>query len=166
MAERITRGEMLLQMANAVRRRSTCSRAQVGALIIQGGRPVMTGYNGAPAGMPHCDHTCTCDEDYPDADYQPTLHQPTCPARPGCATAVHAEANAIAYAAREGIRVQGSRMFVTLSPCYPCALLIASAGVSELTYLERYRDTSGLALLVDAGVAIHSFSEAAKVYDV
>lgn len=56
MNERIARDEMLMQMAEVVAQRGTCSRLQVGAVFAQEGRVVATGYNGAPPGLAHCIH--------------------------------------------------------------------------------------------------------------
>lgn len=54
--ERITRDDMLMEMAEIVAKRGTCSRLQVGAVFAQDGRVVVTGYNGAPPGLDHCIH--------------------------------------------------------------------------------------------------------------
>lgn len=54
--ERISRDEMLMEMAQVVAKRGTCSRLQVGAVFAVEGRVVATGYNGAPPGLAHCVH--------------------------------------------------------------------------------------------------------------
>src|SRR5512139_857292 len=51
---RISRDQMLLEIAKAVAMRSTCDRAKVGAVVAREGRVISTGYGGAPAGLPHC----------------------------------------------------------------------------------------------------------------
>ena len=137
--------ETLRDIAQLMARRSTCSRAQVGAVIARDGRVISTGYNGAPAGLPHCDHTCYCWE--PGTD-----HLPDCPAGKPCAISVHAEANAIAFAAREGLATRGATMYTTLSPCVPCAQLIINAGIVTVLYTNLYRNMAGVVLLESAGV--------------
>lgn len=140
-------------MANAAGMRSTCSRAQVGAIVAIDSRPLVSGYNGTPAGMSHCDHTCTCATTHPvEFSWDPDGHANNCMAKGGCTRSVHAEANAIAFAARNGVMLQGATMYVTLSPCYPCAQLIINAGIIEVVYASVYRDESGIALLNAAGV--------------
>jgi dCMP deaminase len=152
-AARVTRDEYLMDIAQVVAARSTCDRLQVGAVIARSGRVLSTGYNGAPSGMPHCDHTCTCDEDYPDQDYQLTLHRPTCPAGP-CNNTIHAEANAIIFAARHGVATENAEMFVTHAPCLICARLIINAGIMGVMYSVEYRDPSGVDLLRSQAVAL------------
>lgn len=132
---RITREEAFSEIVKTIARRSTCPRRSVGAILVRGGRILSTGYNGAPSGLPHCtDAGCILG---PDG---------------GCIRVVHAEVNAIAFAAREGIRTEGSTLRTTVSPCLSCAKLIINAGISEVVSLERYRDRSGQDLLESAGV--------------
>lgn len=138
--DRITRGQMFMQMAQVVSYRGTCSRASVGAVIARNNRVISMGYVGSPAGLPHCTET-GC-EIGPEG---------------GCITTVHAEANAICFAAKEGISVNGATLYVTLSPCLNCAKLIINSGITRLVYLEKYRDDSGIILLVKAGVTVDSY---------
>ena len=133
MDERPTRAEVLLTVAYTVAARSTCTRLHVGALAAQDGRILSTGYNGAPAGTPHCSH----------------------PPTEVCQRSVHAEANVVAYAARHGVSLIGSEVYATDSPCYTCACLLINAGVRSVVFHRRYRDDSGLRLLADVGVKVY-----------
>ncbi len=72
---------------------------------------------------------------------------------------VHAEANAIAYAAKEGISTKGCTLYVTLSPCINCANLIIQAGIKEVVYAEAYRDLSGVEHLEENGIKVKHFQE-------
>lgn len=132
--ERPSRDQVLMEVANAFASRGTCGRARVGAAIARDGRVLVTGYNGPPAGLPHCDSEC--------------LQRHT----GGCFLAVHAEANAIAYAARHGIGVEGATLYSTHLPCLSCAQLIINAGISRVLYSTDYRDHSGRLLLEAAGI--------------
>lgn len=136
---RITRDQMLMSMAGIASMRSTCSRAGVGVVIARDGRVLSTGYNGAPAGMPHCDH----------------IHD----LANGCQNAVHAEANAIAYAARYGMKLEGAELFTTFSPCLPCAQIIINTGIIRVVYQIQYRLTHGIDLLERAGLLIKYFPD-------
>lgn len=113
----------------------TCDRKRVGALIEFDRRIISTGYNGVPSGLPHCRH----EDDSP------------------CTEAVHAEANAIAFAARHGLKVAGARLWTTLSPCYTCATLILNAGITKVRYIAEYRDTSGLDVLKRQGCVVERY---------
>lgn len=136
---RPSRSQMLFNVAAEVATRSTCSRLAVGALIVRRGRFVMSGYNGPPAGFSHCIH-------FENLDGQPD---------PPCKAAIHAEANALFYAAREGIATEGAEMYVTHSPCIDCAKGIIQAGITVVYYAQEFRSLEGLDLLESAGIETH-----------
>lgn len=135
MINRITRDQMLMEMAISASKRSTCARKHVGAILAVEGRPISVGYAGAPSGLPHClDHGCL-----PGPDG-------------GCIRTQHAEANAIAFAARKGIATEGATLYTTVSPCLACAKLIINAGIIEVMYLDLYRNREGLDLFSQKGI--------------
>lgn len=111
----------------------TCNRLQVGAVIAISGRVIASGYNGAASGLEHCG--CECNTDGPP-----------------CKKAVHAEANAIAFAAKHGIATNLATIVSTDSPCLDCARLIINSGIKEVYYSREYRDTAPLTELRNAGV--------------
>lgn len=150
--DRISREKMFSQICSVVAQRSTCLRSQVGALIVRDGRIISMGYNGPVSGMPACSK--------PDGSQQVLIIagvlEPTgteCMG-PGCTRSLHAETNAIAFAARAGVSVEGCTMYCSMSPCINCAKVIVNSGIKELKYLEEYRDTSGLELLRKAGITV------------
>lgn len=132
---RISRDEMLMDIALTVAKRSTCLRKHLGAVIAKDSRPISIGYNGAPSGLEHCTPD-TCGPDKP------------------CTRTVHAEANAIAFAAKEGIRTDGCTLYATCTPCKNCADIIINAGIKRAVFKERYRDPQGLNMLHDAGIEV------------
>lgn len=133
MNERPTRADVLLTVAYAIAMRSTCTRLHVGAVAASDGRILATGYNGAPAGTPHCTH----------------------PKSEPCQRSIHAEANVIAYAARHGASLQGAELYCTDSPCYTCSCLLINSGISTVVFNRLYRDTSGINLLADVGIKVY-----------
>lgn len=133
---RPSRDHMLMHMAEVVAERGTCSRLYVGAIIARDGRSLSMGYNGAPAGLPHCNHRMN-DED-------------------PCLWAVHAEANAIAWAARHGVTTDGTELFSTHEPCRACAQLIINAGIMRVVFSHPYRIHDGFDLLVQAGIEVET----------
>lgn len=130
---RPTRDQSLMQHAQVACERSTCNRLHVGAIIAREGRMVMSGYNGPISGADHCQHEVVDGVD-------------------GCRAAVHAEANAISFAARYGCATGGAEMFVTHSPCVSCAQLIVQSGIVRVVYALEYRSLEGLDLLESAGI--------------
>lgn len=135
---RISRDELLMEMAWTASKRSTCNRAHVGAVIAHDGRVISMGYAGAPAGLPHCTHE-NCNESAP------------------CTRTVHAEASAIAYAARSGVAVEGATLYCTHCPCLDCAKIIINAGIKRVVYETPYRKTEGRDLLISAGLCVEQF---------
>lgn len=130
-----------MEVAHALAKRATCKRGKVGVVIVRAHRIVATGYNGAPSLMLHCTEA--------DCDIGPDG---------GCQRAVHAEANAIAFSARDGIQLYGTTLYTTHSPCRKCAQLIINAGIKEVIYNRAYRDPSGLSLLDEAGVQFREYN--------
>ena len=151
--------ETLLEIAFTVSKRGTCSRAQNGAVIADSkGVVLSTGYNGSLSGMLHCDHDCDCGMDLiPEESFRARIsHADSCPAHPnnGCKTAVHAEANAVYFAARNGVSVNGATIYCTMEPCVKCAEAIVQSGIQKVVYSKDYRDHSGIDLLKEAYVVV------------
>lgn len=149
---RPSREQVIMQVAYSIAQRSTCGRLNVGAVIVMEGRIVSTGYNGAPAGLPHCDHTCDCGIRPEDARLE--IHKWGCSAEPGCQQAVHAESNAIAFAARYGLVTEGAELFTTHTPCLSCSMLIINSGIRTVYSAIEYRDTSGVDMLSKANIPV------------
>jgi dCMP deaminase len=127
----------------------TCDRKQVGAVIVKDGRCISWGYNGAPPGLPHCSENAHGWDNLPGV-HGSTFHNHLIDER-GCRNATHAEANALAYAARQGISVDGATLYVTLAPCLDCARLLIAAGIRAVDYDEEDRDRSGIELFSQLG---------------
>lgn len=132
---------VLLDVARTIARRGTCSRLHVGAVVAVDGRICATGYNGAPHGLPHCDHPP--DESEPRAADAAT-----------CTTSVHAEANAVAFAARHGVSIEGATLYGTHTPCVHCAMLLVNAGIVRVVCATRYRSHAGVRVLAAARVGL------------
>ena len=115
--------EYFLQLATVVATRSTCNRKQVGCVLVRDNNILATGYAGSVRGMPHCTEV-GC-EIGPDGT--------------SCVRTVHAEANAIAQAAKHGVRINGATAYVTMSPCYNCFKALVNAGIVRIVYDEAYR---------------------------
>lgn len=121
---RPTWDEYFLMMAKLAATRSTCLAFPVGAVIVKDRQVLATGYNGSPSGSVHCTAQGYCYPGLSSCDASKTL-----PSR-----AVHAEANAIAQAAKHGVSCTGASIYVTLEPCISCLKLIISAGIKEVYY--------------------------------
>lgn len=136
MSSRPTREATLFAVVEIVAGRSTCERLHVGAVIAREGRIISTGYNGAPAGLAHC-YNDGCELD---------------PETKRCSRTVHAEINAIAYAARFGTAIEDTELFTTDAPCLDCAKAIINSGIKKVLWLRDYHDGRGVDLLWAAGI--------------
>ena len=139
--------EYFMEIAIVVAKRSTCLRNQVGALFVKNKRILTTGYNGAPAGLDHCDVVGCAREGVQSG----TRHE--------LCRAVHAEQNAIIQAALHGVSVKGSSLYCTNHPCIICAKMIINAGIRRIVYEYPYPDELSRDLLAEAGVACECFTE-------
>ena len=111
-----------MNIARTVATRATCDRKHVGAVIVRNRVILSTGYNGSIRGLPHCDDVGHLMEDG------------------HCVRTMHAEANAIVQAARNGVALESAEIYVPASPCFNCFKLIANAGIRKIYYGEFYRD--------------------------
>lgn len=134
--------EYFLMMAKLAATRSTCLAFPVGAIIVKDRQVLATGYNGSPAGSAHCTEQGFCYPGLSSCDASKEL-----PSR-----AVHAEANALAQAAKHGIATEGAKIYVTLEPCLSCLKLVISAGIHEV-YYETSFNSGSKALVRDSFVA-------------
>jgi dCMP deaminase len=126
-----------MKIAFAVSERSTCDRAFVGCVLVRDKRILTTGFNGSPAGQPHCDEA---------GHLMVEGH---------CVRTIHAETNAIIQAALHGVSTKGASCYVTHFPCIHCAKVLVNAGISRLVYSVSYRqDPISLEFLQGANIEI------------
>ena len=119
---RVSWNEYFMKIAEQVATRSTCDRKHIGAVIVKDKTILSSGYNGSLRGAPHCD----------DVGHDMENGH--------CVRTVHAEANAVAQAAKNGVRIDEAEMYVTASPCLTCFKLIANCGIQTIYFREFYRD--------------------------
>ena len=122
MTARVGWHDYFMNIARQAATRSTCDRKNVGAVIVRDRTILSTGYNGSIRGMPHCD----------EAGHDMESGH--------CVGTIHAEANAIIQAAKNGVNINGGACYVTASPCWSCFKQLANAGVTRICFGEFYRD--------------------------
>lgn len=123
--------DIFMDLAINLAKRSHCIKAQVGAVLTKDTRIISIGYNGPPSG------THNCDIEFPDEG---------CPrdSKGSCSLALHAEQNAILYAAKNGSTVEGGTIYVTLSPCLACARIIFSMKIKKVIFYKSYANFKGI----------------------
>ena len=138
---RVSWKDYFMNIAREVATRSTCDRKHVGAVIVREKTILSTGYNGSIKGLPHCDEVgCEMVDGH-------------------CVRTTHAEANAIVQAAKNGIQINQSEIYVTASPCYDCFKLIANAGIKIIYYDEFYRDKRIIKKSKEIGIQLASLED-------
>ncbi|MEK6606773.1 MAG: cytidine/deoxycytidylate deaminase family protein [Myxococcota bacterium] len=120
--ERVSWDQYFMNIAHAVSTRATCDRKHVGCVIVRDKTILSTGYNGSIRGMPHCSEV---------GHLMENGH---------CVATIHAEANAIIQAAKNGVQVEDATLYVTASPCWICFKMVANSGVKRVIFGEFYRD--------------------------
>lgn len=136
--------EYFMEMLDVVKKRSTCLRRQVAAIIVKDKRIIATGYNGAPSGLLHCSEVgCIREQkDIPSGE-----HHELC-------RGIHAEQNAIIQSAMYGVGVRDATIYITHSPCVLCAKMIINSGMSRIVYKGDYPDELSLELLNETGIKV------------
>ena len=129
-----------MNIARQAATRSTCDRKNVGAVIVRDRTILSTGYNGSIRGMPHCDEVGHLMEDG------------------HCIATMHAEANAIVQAAKNGVRIEDAEIYTTASPCWNCFKLIANAGIRTIYYGEFYRDVRSVEVAAQLNIQLVDLS--------
>ena len=123
--------DIYMDLADNLAKRSHCVKAKVGAVLTKDTRIISVGYNGPPAG------THNCDVEFPIEG---------CPrdSKNSCSLALHAEQNAILYASKNNVSIEGCTLYVTLSPCIACARVIFTIGIKKVFYMNSYAEYKGL----------------------
>jgi dCMP deaminase len=127
------RNKAYMRMAREWSQLSYCKRKQVGAIIVKDKMIISDGYNGTPAGFENC-----CEDDDKKTEW----------------FVLHAEANAILKVAGSTQSTIGASLYVTLSPCRECSKLIVQSGITNVFYIEAYKDQSGIEFLQKAGIKV------------
>ena len=118
-----------LNIAKELSFASKCVSKQVGAVIVKDGRILSTGYNGTPAGYINCSEHWKDEYTKDHHDWSKTYE-------------IHAEMNAIIWAARKGISIEGGTIYVTLEPCSECSKNLIASGITRIVYEKAYEHTN------------------------
>jgi dCMP deaminase len=135
---------IFINIATELATASKCVSKHVGAVIVKDGRILSTGYNGTPAGFINCNERWHNEYTQEHHEWSKTYE-------------IHAEMNAIIWAAREGISIKGASIYVTLEPCSECSKNLIASGIKRIVYAKEYEYTHSVVIskfLKDNGVSI------------
>lgn len=133
-----------INIAHEIASASKCVSKQVGAVIVKDGRILSTGYNGTPTGYTNCSEHWNKQYTKEHHDWSKTYE-------------IHAEMNALIWAARKGISIEDATIYVTLEPCSECSKNLIAAGIKKIVYDKAYEHTDSKIIskfIKDNGVVI------------
>lgn len=149
--------DYFLEVAHAIAKRATCDRGRSGCVIARNKQLLVTGYVGAPAGLPHCDEAGHQMKKVVHEDGHETSH---------CVRTVHAEQNAVCQAAKLGVALDGATLYCRMTPCRTCAMLIINCGIVRVVCERKYHaGGESEELFRQAGVAIEYKYDEIQEYD-
>ena len=149
--------EYFIEMMKVVGKRGTCDRGRSGCVIVKNKRVMCTGYVGSPVGLAHCDEVGHWFKKTIHEDGSITQH---------CIRTVHAEANAIAQAARTGINIDGATLYCKMEPCLDCTKLLISAGIKRVVCEKRYHAAKeSREMLQEAGIQLEVVEDSVEKYE-
>ena len=153
---RPTWDEYFMEVCRAIAKRATCDRGRSGCVIARDNQLLVTGYVGAPRGLPHCDDVGHQFKKVQHEDGSISQH---------CVRTVHAEQNAICQAAKRGISIDGATLYCKMTPCRTCAMLIINCGIKRVIAEKRYHDSAdSIEMFKQAGVLLEHLSDTIEEY--
>lgn len=141
--------KFFLDVASRLAEESHCISLHVGAVIVKDKRIISMGYNGTPSGAPNCN------ELYGSGEFRKERHHQW-----SLSNEIHAEMNALMYAAKQGISIDGCTMYVTHQPCDECIKNIYQAGIKRVVYMHPYKYSSSNNVILRLDISIERFEEA------
>ncbi len=132
--------DYFMAIAKIIAARGTCDRLYAGSVLVKDNRIIATGYNGSPAGLPHCNDVGHLLEDG------------------HCVRTIHGEHNSLLQAARQGgTSTNGSTMYTKYSPCIHCTKYVIACGIKRIVIGKVYRNPQALDMLKQAGVEVEIY---------
>jgi dCMP deaminase len=148
--------EYFMEIMNSVAKRATCDRGRSGCVIARDNQILVTGYVGAPKGLPHCDEA--------GHELKKTTHEDGT-ASEHCVRTTHAEQNAICQAAKLGVSIDGATLYCRMTPCYACAKMLINAGIKRVVCEKRYHQAKeSERVFKDAGVRLFVIDNEVQEY--
>ncbi|MBL7036266.1 cytidine/deoxycytidylate deaminase family protein [Candidatus Microgenomates bacterium] len=148
--------EYFMQIMDATSKRASCDRGRASCVFVKDRQVLVTGYVGSPAGLPHCDDVGHQMKKLTHEDGSTTDH---------CMRTVHAEQNAICQAAKRGVSIEGSTVYVNMTPCRTCAMLLINSGVKRVLARNKYHaGAESEAMLKKAKIKLEFLSKKIEKY--
>lgn len=145
-----------MNIATVVGSRATCDRGRSGCVIVKNKHILVTGYVGAPSGLPHCDEIGHQMKTVRHEDGHESQH---------CVRTAHAEQNAVIQAAKVGTSLDGATLYCKMTPCAVCAKIIINAGIKHVICEKRYHaGEESEEMFRMTGITLTFFDESVEQY--
>ncbi len=149
--------EYFLNIMEEVGKRGSCDRGRAGCVIVKNKHILATGYVGSPPGLPHCDEVGHLMRKVTYEDGEERMH---------CVRTIHAEQNAICAAARFGISLEGSTLYVKMEPCEVCTRLLIAVGIKRVVCKNKYHGAKkSLEMFKKSGIKVEYLSDKELEYE-
>lgn len=153
---RISWDQYFFKVMEAVSERATCDRGKSGCIIVKNNQILVTGYVGSPPGFPHCDDV--------GHQFKKVIHEDGSISE-HCVRTIHCEQNAICQAAKMGISIDGATIYVSMTPCRVCAMLLISCGIVEVKCQKKYhRGQESEEMFKNAGITLTFVEDIVQAY--
>lgn len=176
--------EYFLGMLENISKRSTC-RGKCSCIFVKDNRILTTGYAGSPPGFPHCDdighqieerrriikmepskNMSDVEIDGVKYTYNFETERYESELKEHCVRTVHSEENAIIQAAKTGVSLNDSTLYLTMTPCRTCMMKLISVGVKRIVCLKKYHSGEESELMCRrAGIPIEFVHDEVLKYD-
>ena len=149
--------EYFLKLLGVIAERATCDRGKASCVIVKDKHILSTGYVGSARGLPHCDDVGHLLKTVKEDDGTKSQH---------CLRTIHAEQNAICQAAKLGIALDGSTLYVKMTPCKACTMMIINCGIKRVVCAKKYqKGEESEEMFKQAGVKIEFISNEVVKYE-
>lgn len=148
--------EYFMSIAELVGSRATCDRGRSGCVVARDKQILVTGYVGAPIGLPHCDDVGHEMSEVINSDGSVSEH---------CIRSVHAEQNALTQAAKLGVALEGATLYCHMTPCYACAKMLINAGIKKVVAKKDYhRGQRSKEIFRESGISLTIVEQVVEDY--
>lgn len=122
-----------MELAQRIAKQSHCISKKIGCVIVKDTRIISIGYNGTPSGYINCDQYFEKNQ-WIIQDNQWRMHHHNW----SNIHQIHAEMNAIMFAAKNGISVDGATLYCNYFPCQHCLKNLVQTGIIRIVYKNEY----------------------------
>ena len=159
--------QLFLDWALRASLESKAQRLKVGAVLVKDGQPLSVGWNGTAPGRDNNCETIQWDNHKHEGYTSENMLSNGflyCTEKKDWYKIItksetfHAESNLLKKCLTSGISTVGASLYMTTSPCFECAKMLAGIGLKEIIYLNEFRDPNGVKFLKECNENIFLYT--------